>query len=150
MSCTLGKPVLIENITGAGGLIGLQRFLKSPPDGYTLFTGSISSHGINPVLTKNLPYDPVNDFVPISKISSFSNVLVVHPSLGVKTLPELVSLLKKQQSGGAPLNSPPVARAPRRTWAASCSNRRPRPKSCTFPTAVWPWRRRTSSPDVCP
>ena len=149
MSCTLGKPVLIENITGAGGLIGLQRFLKSPPDGSTLFTGSISSHGINPVLTKNLPYDPVNDFVPISKISSFSNVLVVHPSLGVK-LPELVSLLKKQQSGGAPLSSPPVARAPRRTWAASCSNRRPRPKSCTFPTAVWPWRRRTSSPDVCP
>ena len=54
MSRTLGKPVLIENITGAGGLIGLQRFLKSPPDGYTLFTGSISSHGINPVLTKNL------------------------------------------------------------------------------------------------
>lgn len=104
MGRTLGKPVVIENITGAGGLIGIQRFLKAPADGYTLFTGSISSHGITPVLTKNLPYDPVNDFVPISKISSFSNVLVVHPSLGVKTLPELVSLLKKQQAGGPTLS----------------------------------------------
>lgn len=96
MSRTLGKPIVVENMPGAGGIVGIQRFLQQPADGYTLLAGTISTHAVNLGIYKSLPYDPVKDFAPISRISSFPNILVVHPSLGVKTLPELVALMKKR------------------------------------------------------
>lgn len=98
MSRTLGKPIVVENVSGAGGIAGIQRFRQQPADGYTLLAGSISTHAINVGMHKSLPYDPIKDFAPISRISSFPNILVVHPSLGVKNLQELVGLLKKQTS----------------------------------------------------
>ena len=104
MSRTLGKPIIVENVPGAGGVVGTMRFLQQPADGYTLLAGAIATHAINVGIYKTLPYDPVKDFAPISRISSFPNILVVHPSVNVKTLPELVSLLKKRTVDQAPLS----------------------------------------------
>ena len=104
MSRTLGKPIVVENVAGAGGVVGTMRFLQQPADGYTLLAGAIATHAINVGIYKALPYDPVKDFAPISRISSFPNVLVVHPSVNARTLPELVSLLKKHTVDQAPLS----------------------------------------------
>lgn len=104
MSRTLGQPIVIENVTGAGGLAGIRRFKQQAADGYTLLAGSISTHAINVGMHKTLPYDPLQDFEPISRISSFPNILVVHPSLGVKNLHELVTLLKKRPASEVPLS----------------------------------------------
>lgn len=104
MSRILGKPIVVENVTGAGGVVGIQRFRQQPADGYTLLAGSISTHAINVGMHKSLPYNPVKDFAPISRISSFPNILVVHPSLGVKTLPELLNLMKKRPASELPLS----------------------------------------------
>ena len=71
---------------------------KAKPDGYTLFGGTISTHAINASLYKNLPYDPVKDFEPISLVAFLPNVLIVDPNLGVNTVPELIALLKKDPS----------------------------------------------------
>ncbi|MEB2399010.1 MAG: tripartite tricarboxylate transporter substrate binding protein [Alcaligenaceae bacterium] len=103
MARTLGQPIVVENIPGAGGVVGIQKFLQQPSDGYTLLAGSISTHGINPHIHSALPYDPIKDFAPISRISSFPNILVVHPSLNVKTLPELVEKVKEAARDGKPL-----------------------------------------------
>ena len=104
MSRTLGKPIVVENIAGAGGVVGTTRFLQQPADGYTMLAGAIATHAINVGIYKSLPYDPVKDFAPISRISSFPNILVVHPSIPAKTLPELVSLLKKRPADQTPLS----------------------------------------------
>ena len=104
MSRTLGKPIIVENVPGAGGVVGTMRFLQQPADGYTLLAGAIATHAINVGIYKALPYDPVKDFAPISRISSFPNILVVHPSVNARTLPELVSLLKKRTIDQAPLS----------------------------------------------
>ena len=104
MSRTLGKPIIVENVGGAGGVVGTMKFLQQPADGYTLLAGAIATHAINVGLYKTLPYDPVKDFAPISRISSFPNILVVHPSVNARTLPELVSLLKKRTADQPPLS----------------------------------------------
>ena len=80
MSRTLGKPIVVENVAGAGGVVGTMRFLQQPADGYTLLAGAIATHAINVGIYKALPYDPVKDFAPISRISSFPNVSC--PSFG--------------------------------------------------------------------
>ena len=90
----LGQQVVIDNRTGAGGLIGTEMVAKAPPDGYTLLaTGS--PHSIFPHLYKSVPYDPLNAFAPIMQIASLPYGLAVHPSLGVKTAKELIALAKK-------------------------------------------------------
>ncbi len=68
---------------------------KAKADGYTLFGGTISTHAINASLYKNLPYDPVKDFEPISLVAFLPNVLIVDPNLGVRSVAELIALLKK-------------------------------------------------------
>lgn len=85
----LGQPGIVENRSGASGVIGTEHVARAAPDGYTLLLGAAGTHGINPVLQK-LPYDPVKDFAPVSLVSSVPHVLVVHPSLPVKTLQEFV------------------------------------------------------------
>jgi tripartite-type tricarboxylate transporter receptor subunit TctC/two-component sensor histidine kinase len=90
-----GKPFVIENRGGANGNIGTEAAAKSPNDGYTLlFTGA----GLvtNPSLYKTVPYDPVKDFEPVSLMAIGPNVLVVHPSLPVKSVRELISLARAQ------------------------------------------------------
>jgi tripartite-type tricarboxylate transporter receptor subunit TctC len=90
----VGQPVLIDNKGGGGGVVGTEQAMRSPPDGYTILIGPIASFGLAPSLYKSLPYDPVRDFAPITKGVVVTNVLVVHPSLPVKTAKEFVALLK--------------------------------------------------------
>jgi len=91
----LGQQVVIDNRTGAGGLIGTDIAAKSNPDGYTLLaTGS--PHVIVPNLYKKVPFDVLKDFSPIMQIASQPYGLAVHPSLGVKSVKELIALAKKE------------------------------------------------------
>jgi tripartite-type tricarboxylate transporter receptor subunit TctC len=95
MSAELGQQVVVENKPGAGGTIGVDLVAKSPPDGYTLLAVQ-SSITINPSLQKNIPYDPVKDFAPISKAASYMFFLVVHPSLPVRSVGQLIALAKSK------------------------------------------------------
>jgi len=96
MSEIIGQQVVIENRAGAGGNIGAAAVAKAAPDGYTILMGTISTHTLNPIMGKTKPYDPVKDFAPISLLVNVPNVLVVHASLGVNNVQELVALLKKE------------------------------------------------------
>jgi len=89
-----GQPVIVENRAGASGIIGTEAAAKSPPDGYTLVTGNNATFGANVSLFKKLPYDPVKDFSPIVWVSTQPNILVVHPSLPVKSVRELIRFAK--------------------------------------------------------
>ena len=91
----LGHPVVVDNRPGAAGAIGASFVAKAKPDGYTLFGGTISTHAINASLYKNLPYDPVKDFEPVTLVATLPNVLIVDPKLGVNSVAELIALLKK-------------------------------------------------------
>jgi tripartite-type tricarboxylate transporter receptor subunit TctC len=91
----LGQPVVVDNKPGAAGAVGASYVAKAKADGYTLFGGTISTHAINASLYKNLPYDPVKDFEPISLVAFLPNVLIVDPNLGVRSVAELIALLRK-------------------------------------------------------
>ncbi len=90
----LGQPIVVENRPGAAGALGVEMLAKSPPDGYTIGGGTISSHAINVSLYSKLAYDPLKDFTPITMLATLPYMLVVHPSLNVSTVPELIALLK--------------------------------------------------------
>ena len=94
LSSTLGQPVVVENKPGQAGSIGAAECARAAPDGYTLCGGTISSHAINVSLYSKLPYDPLKDFAPITLLASLPNMLIVHPSLNVGSVKELVTLLK--------------------------------------------------------
>lgn len=94
----LGQPFVVENKPGAAGAVGAAFVAKAKPDGYTLFGGTISTHAINVSLYKNLPYDPVKDFEPVSLTAMLPNVLMVDPKLGVNSVQELIALLKRDPS----------------------------------------------------
>jgi len=96
MSENLGQTVVVDNRAGAGGSIGSMTVARATPDGYTLLLGYTASHGINPAVSK-LPYDPAEDFSQISLIASAPNVLVVHPSIPAKTVPELITYIKARK-----------------------------------------------------
>ena len=81
----LGQPVVIENQSGGGGIVGSQATARAAPDGYTLMIGYVGTHGTNPAVRK-LPYDAVKDFTPIAMVGGTPNVLVVPPSLPATTL----------------------------------------------------------------
>jgi tripartite-type tricarboxylate transporter receptor subunit TctC len=89
----LGQQVVIDNRGGGGQLIATQLAAKAEPDGYTLFLAS-ATHGINPGLRKNLPYDTLKDFAPITLVAQSPLVFVAHPSIGVTTIKELIALAK--------------------------------------------------------
>ena len=88
------QPFVIENKPGAGGNIGTEQAVRSPADGYTLIVNSVGPMAVNPTLYKSLPYDPLTDLVPIAQISDVPNVLVVHPSLNVKTMADFIAYAK--------------------------------------------------------
>ncbi len=92
ISPSLGQQVVVDNRAGAGGLIGAEMAAKSPPDGYTLLLGNVATMTIIPNSQKKVPYDPLKDFQPVSLIASAPLLVVVHPSLPVSTIKELVSL----------------------------------------------------------
>ena len=89
----LGQPVVIDNRPGAGSLVGTDLVAKAAPDGYTLL-GVASSFSINPSLQANLPFDPVRDFAPISRLCALPHILVVHPAVPVKSVKELIALAR--------------------------------------------------------
>ena len=93
LSESLGVPVVAENRPGAGGITGAEVVAKSAPDGYTLLVTSIS-HTINPSVRKNLPFDAVRDFAPVTLIADAPNFLVVHPSLPARSVKELAALAR--------------------------------------------------------
>jgi tripartite-type tricarboxylate transporter receptor subunit TctC len=91
----LGQQVVVENRAGAGGNIAVDYVAKSAPDGYTLVLANVGSLAVNPHILKT-PYDPLKDLAPISMASVFPNVLVVQPSLPVKTVQDYVKLAKEK------------------------------------------------------
>lgn len=95
MSGDLGQQVIVENRPGAGGGIGIELAAKAPADGYTLLAVQ-SSLTINPTLQKKVPYDPVRDFAPISKMSSYMFYAVAHPSLPARSVKQLIALAKQK------------------------------------------------------
>jgi tripartite-type tricarboxylate transporter receptor subunit TctC len=90
----LGKPVVVENRPGAGSVIGTATGAKASPDGYTLVMAGSGSLAISATIYKKLPYDPTKDFAPVALITRIPFVLVVHPSLPVRSVPELIKLAK--------------------------------------------------------
>ena len=89
-----GQSVVVDNRPGAGGNIGADLVAKSPPDGYTVVMGALSTHAVNPSLYPAMPYDTVKDFAPLTLVAITPNVLVVNPSLPVKSVQELVAYAK--------------------------------------------------------
>ena len=96
LSETWGQQVVVDNHPGAGGNIGSDIVAKASPDGYTLLMGTVGTHAINPSLYAKMPYDHVKDFVPVILVAGVPNVLVVNPSLPVKSVQELIALARKQ------------------------------------------------------
>src|SRR5688572_3730483 len=94
LSESLGQPLVMEQRPGAGGVIGAEVASKAAPDGYTLVIGQASNFAINQHLMGKLPYDPIRDFSPISLIGGSPNLLVVHPSLPVRAVKDLVALAR--------------------------------------------------------
>ncbi|MBC8119502.1 MAG: tripartite tricarboxylate transporter substrate binding protein [Burkholderiaceae bacterium] len=94
MSEILGQPIVVENRAGASGTIAAAEVARSAPDGYTLLMGHSNSNAIAPFVLDKVPYDAAADFTPITYIGYVPNVLVVHPSIPARTVPELVALAK--------------------------------------------------------
>ena len=99
LSGALGQQVVVDNRAGGSGLVGTRAFIKSPPDGYTLFLGHTGSISINPSLYANAGFDPRKDFGPIGLIASMPVALLAHPSFPAKTIGDAVAVAKT--AGGA-------------------------------------------------
>jgi tripartite-type tricarboxylate transporter receptor subunit TctC len=93
LSESLGAQFVVENRPGAGQMIGIELAAKAPADGYTILMAA-STLAINPIMYKAVPYDPVRDFAPITQAATLPNVVVVHPSLPVKSISELIAYAK--------------------------------------------------------
>jgi tripartite-type tricarboxylate transporter receptor subunit TctC len=94
VSESVHQPVVVENKPGAGGNIGADYVAKAAPDGYTILMGAVATHAINPTLYRNIPYDPVKDFAPVTEVAWTPNVLVVNPSLPVSNVKEFIAYAK--------------------------------------------------------
>jgi len=94
LQAALKQTVIVDNRAGAGGVIGADVVAKSPPDGYTLLIGTISSHAINPALQPKMPYNVATDFAPVILLGSISNVLLVGADQPYKTVKDLITAAK--------------------------------------------------------
>lgn len=90
----LGQPGVVENRPGAGGALGARSVASSPPDGYTLLVGNTSVFAVNPAVSASAGYDPLQNFAPIAKFSESFQILVVHPSLPVTSVKELLDYIR--------------------------------------------------------
>jgi len=95
LSESFAQQFVVDNRPGAGQMIGIEIVAKSPPDGHTLVMAA-STLAINPIMYKKVPYDAVRDFSPVTQVATLANVLVVHPSLSVKSVAELIALAKQR------------------------------------------------------
>jgi tripartite-type tricarboxylate transporter receptor subunit TctC len=109
---SLGHRFITDNRPGASGMIGAELVAKAPPDGYTLLMVP-ATHSVNPSLYTKMPFDTARDFTAVGLVAEGPFVLVVHPSLPVKSVKELIALLRARRPASAVF----------RTWQASCSNR---------------------------
>ncbi|MCC6870383.1 MAG: tripartite tricarboxylate transporter substrate binding protein [Burkholderiales bacterium] len=96
LATRLHQQAVVENKAGAGGNIGADLVAKAAPDGYTLVMGSIGTHATNSLIYPQMPYDTVKDFVPVTQVARVTLVLVVHPSLPVQSVKELIALVKSE------------------------------------------------------
>ena len=96
LSARLGQQIIIDNRGGAGGSIAMEATARATPDGHTIVAAITAQLAINPALYRNLPYDPVKDFAPITWFADGAYILVVHPSLPVKSVKEFVALARKR------------------------------------------------------
>ncbi len=96
LSETFGQTVVVDNRGGATGNIGTEIVARAAPDGYTVMMGNVAPNAINVSLFAKIPYDPVNDFEPVSLVALTPNILIVHPSLPVKTVKEFIALAKSK------------------------------------------------------
>ena len=89
----LGQSIIVENMSGGGGIVGSQAAARAAPDGYTLMLGYVGTHGTNPALRK-LPYDAIKDFTPIAMVGGTPNILVVNPAVPANNLKEFIAYAK--------------------------------------------------------
>jgi tripartite-type tricarboxylate transporter receptor subunit TctC len=90
----LGQQVVVDNRSGAGGMIGVELAAKSPPDGYTLVLATVGPIAINPSLYAKMPYDPVKELAPVTLAGNIFNVLIVHPALAARSVKALIALAR--------------------------------------------------------
>jgi tripartite-type tricarboxylate transporter receptor subunit TctC len=90
----LGQTIIVENKGGAGGSLGMMQVARAKPDGYTIGMATVSTHGSNPAVYPNLPYDALKDFTPISNVAAVPSVFAVHPSVPAKTMKEFIALAR--------------------------------------------------------
>ena len=96
MNETWGQPVIVDNRTGAAGSVGADVVAKAPPDGYTVLLGTIGTNAINAALYSKMPYDVRTDFAPVTLVARTYLLLVMHPSVPVRTVKDVIALAKAQ------------------------------------------------------
>ena len=94
LTSDLGQSVVVDNRAGAGGNIGGALAARAPADGYTLFMGTVGTHAINAALYKKMPFDPIKDFAPLSRVANVPNLLVANPNQPFRTVKELIAYAK--------------------------------------------------------
>jgi tripartite-type tricarboxylate transporter receptor subunit TctC len=95
-SSKFGKPFIVENVPGAGGIVAANMVAKAPPDGHVLMFGDSGAMAINPALNLNLGYDPIKDFAPVTALVSLPTIMSANPNMPANTLDEFIALAKKQ------------------------------------------------------
>lgn len=94
LTAELGQSVVVDNRAGAGGNFGDQAAAKAAPDGHTLFMGTVGTHAINASLYKKMPFDPVKDFAPLTRVANVPNLLVANPAQPYKSVKDLIAYAK--------------------------------------------------------
>lgn len=118
LSETLGQPVIVENISGAAGIVGTNRVAKAAPDGYMFLLGSVGTQAYNPALYKKLPYNPAADFAPVALFAEQPMVLITRKDFPASNLQEFIAYVK---ANGAKLQYGPPGSVPRPISVAPCS-----------------------------